>query len=267
MPITTSSGVEGVEVWVDGGLTGSWRTLAAGTSQVPLQQDLAPGRTYTVRVRTCGVVRDEATVTTLPAPQGTAVVGRSHLLDLRAQTLIWTEPPIPPPVSILDELLGETQGFLIAPTAVDQDGLDLAVTLADRSSGRVRQDRCLAPRELASVPFADPSFELSANQLAVGPEGEELTFWELVLSGTFDDAGRLVHDLRLAALLDTRTLGGTGAGACLLLGSLVEATCVPCPDEAGGTGSCLVLDVTQERGEALDEVVLTLTPEPHGGCR
>lgn len=258
--------VDGVEIWSDGGLTGEWVALEPGATTVPLRGPLRPGATYTVRVRTCGVVRDEARISTVPEPVAGEVVGRSHLLDLRDPGLRWNEPPVPPPASVLDALLGETQGFLLMPTASGDGALDLAVTLADRSSGRLRQDRCVEPQVFPEVPFADPRFALGAPQLQVGPTGSALALWDLSLAGTYDAEGRVLRALRFAALVDTRTLSGSGASACELLGSLVDANCVPCPDQEV-EAKCLLFDVTQPEATSVEEIHLDLSPAPHGGCR
>lgn len=259
-----------VSIWVDGGLAPAWLPLGgSGPSRaVPLRNPVEPGQTYTARIRRCGEVQDEASFTSLPPRQGAAALGKTWLVDLRDPGLSWTEPPVAPPTAFMDGLLGETSGVLFAPLRLDGETLDTGLSLAETSTGRLRQDPCVTPMILQGLDFAaDPRLTVSLERLDLTAGEEVLPLEDFTLEAVFDSDGVILRNLRLSFSLDTRALTGA-AESCTVLEALVDATCVPC--EGQGTEEaprCLLLDVSRDAISADDDLSFDEVPEPDVTCR
>ncbi len=268
--LTTEPAADGAEVWVDGGVTDGWVPLTgAGPSyEVPTAGAVEAGHTYTVRLRRCGAVHDERRFDSLPGPQGLSILGRSYLLDLSASELQWTEPPTAPPRAMLESLLGTARGFLVAPLALDSGSLRLGLAVGDAASGRLRQDACVPPLILEDVDFSmDPRLLVTGERLTMDSGDPPAAIEDATLQGVFDLDGAVVHDLRLAGALDTRSFAGSAAQSCEILGALVDATCVLCASQgASEAPRCLLIDVTQDLVRADPTLAFAEVPQVGGHC-
>jgi hypothetical protein len=262
----------GVDVWVDGGVTDGWVALdGVGPSwSVPAVRATAEDRTYTLRVRRCGVVHDEHRFSTLAPAQGDAVLAKSYLFDLLDPDLQWTEPAVPPGRILLASLLGDTRGLLLAPLARESDRITLGVTLAETFSGRLRQDACLDPLVLTDVDFAeDPRFTLRADEVVLQTGNPPGTLLDVTLTGAFGAGGVDVRELRMAARMDMRPhSSGLAGDLCGSYGELIDASCAHCPDqEPSEEPMCLLLDATRPVAPVEPDLPFVLAPVQHAGCR
>jgi hypothetical protein len=239
--LTLDAPAQGVEVWVDGGGLDGWTPLeGSGPSwSVDLDHALAPGATHTLSLRRCGVVHDQASFSMGDAPVGDTVVGRAFLLDLWAEDLQWSDPPVRPPEALLEAVLDETRGVMIAPMAVDGTALTLGLALAEAGSGRLRQEACVPPVVLDDVDFSvDPHFAVHADAVILDETASGAGLLDVTVSGRFLPGGDGISGVRMQALLDTQTVSVGGLDLCGVADQLLQAACVACPEQgeedAGG---------------------------------
>lgn len=268
--LTLDGPADDAEVFIDGGATsGAWWPLVDGQLDHTIAPDaLLPDQQYTATVRTCGQEAGSVSFTTLPAPLGEAVVGRTYALDLLADDLTWIEPPRVPAPEVLEYALAKTTSLLFMPTAAGGT-LELLGSFGEFEGDSYRQHDCVSPATLSDIDFsADPWFRSAPADILLSDRGADFTLSDVVVEGVFSEGGDAMLELRVSMLLDVRQLeSNDDLDFCGILGDIYDVTCVPCADQAPDAEepSCAMLEVIAPRSEAID-LRLTTDIEPGEGC-
>ncbi|MFT4977069.1 MAG: hypothetical protein ACI8S6_002974 [Myxococcota bacterium] len=163
---------------------------------------LAPSSGYTATLSWCG---GEATISFTTSALGTPtevdLTGRTYNVDITSGRFI-------EPAGVGDLLGGLLENsILLGVTAVDTDAGSISFRGAISETGNSNQDVCTPSlNDFPSASFADPYFNLAADQLDLAVAGFELSIASINIGGTFAADGSYFGGGELSGELDAREL-------------------------------------------------------------
>jgi hypothetical protein len=228
-------------------------TSASDGSTVTFAPDspLTPNTEYSVEITTCAAEPVAYTFSTsgIGTPtDGCDLTGQTFVVDLQNARFV-------EPAGVAELLLGQLEdSILLSATEVNADSISMIGALGDANGA---QDECtVSLNDFPAASYADPYFELDADNLTLSVSGIDITIDSFAISGDFASDCSGFGGGTLAGELDARTLAP-------LLGDLLGitdpdevcatltgfgVTCAPCASD--GAEYCVEVYVDQLGAEA-----------------